>query len=104
MKRVLSSICAVILLGSSPYLSASEASDKNAETTPAEQVYDEMFVVKDNLGNPIEGYSYKIVTAEGEVYRGVTNEKGETIRVYTGNKAVDMVFMDDFDEEESDGE
>ena len=59
--------------------------------------YDEMFVIKDTLGNPVAGFAYKITTDEGRIYRGVTNEKGETLRVHTGNKPVDIVFSEDFD-------
>lgn len=72
--------------------------DNNMKPTDSgeEQIYNEMFVVQDTLGNPVEGYSYKITTDEGKVYRGVTNKKGETIRVYTGNKSVGLTISDDF--------
>ncbi|MEN6670710.1 hypothetical protein AAJP47_10060, partial [Psychrobacter sp. B38] len=68
--------------------------------TAPKEPYDEMYVVKDTLGNIIAGFAYKIETSEGKVYRGVTNEKGETIRVGTGNKAVEFELTADTDEED----
>ncbi|MGO2444878.1 MAG: DUF2345 domain-containing protein, partial [Psychrobacter sp.] len=67
--------------------------------TPPEDPYNEMYIVKDTLGNPVEGFAYKIETDEGKVYRGVTNEKGETIRIGTGMRKVDLTFSENFDED-----
>ncbi|MGO2121613.1 hypothetical protein [Psychrobacter sp.] len=67
--------------------------------TPPEDPYNEMYIVKDTLGNPVEGFAYKIETDEGKVYRGVTNEKGETIRIGTGHRKVDLTFSENFDED-----
>lgn len=50
--------------------------------------YDEMFVIKDQDGNPIPYFKYKIVTGDGEIIRGVTNAKGETARVETSTNKV----------------
>ena len=36
--------------------------------------------------------------ANGEIYRGVTNEKGEAFRVYSGSKLEGMVFESDDEE------
>lgn len=60
--------------------------------------YDEMYVITDSGGNPISGFAYKITTDDGRVYRGVTNEKGETIRVGTANKAVGLTIEEDDEE------
>lgn len=65
-----------------------------------EDPYDEMYILKDTLGNVVAGYAYKIKTSEGKIYRGVTNEKGETIRIGTANKAVDFELTADSDEED----
>lgn len=57
---------------------------------------DEMFVLKDKFGKPIPNYAYKIVRADGEIFRGITNEKGETLRVQTGvDKLKLLVYKDD---------
>ena len=56
---------------------------------------DEMFVIKDDEGNPIPGFKYKIEREDGEVFRGRTNHKGETMRIGTGNKELGLkVFPD----------
>ncbi|MGB2786305.1 DUF2345 domain-containing protein, partial [Psychrobacter sp.] len=68
--------------------------------TPPEEPYNEMYVVKDTLGNIIAGFAYKIKTSEGKVYRGVTNDKGETIRIGTGNKSVEFELTADTNEED----
>ncbi|MGO3645355.1 MAG: DUF2345 domain-containing protein, partial [Psychrobacter sp.] len=62
--------------------------------------YDEMYIVKDTLGNPVAGFSYKIETSEGKIYRGVTNDKGETIRVGTGHREVEFTLTADTDEDD----
>ena len=60
---------------------------------------DEMFVLKDErTGMPIPNFAYKITMANGEIYRGVTNEKGEAFRVYSGSKLEGMVFESDDEE------
>ncbi|STZ00722.1 Uncharacterized protein conserved in bacteria [Moraxella lacunata] len=60
--------------------------------------YDEMYVITDSNGNPVSGFAYKITTDDGRVYRGITNEKGETIRVGTANKAVGLTIEEDEEE------
>lgn len=58
--------------------------------------YDEMFVVKDDEGKPIPHFKYKLVTADGETIRGVTNEKGETARIESSvNKDKLDLYADD---------
>lgn len=105
MKFLFVSILVIILSGCSTdsIVSSSAIPSNNLKQStnivPAEEIYDEMYVVKDTLGNPVQGYAYKITTDEGEVYRGVTNEKGETIRVYTGNKAVGLILEADDEED-----
>ena len=60
---------------------------------------DEMFVLKDErTGMPIPNFAYKITMANGKIYRGVTNEKGEAFRVYSGSKLEEMVFESDDEE------
>lgn len=59
--------------------------------------FNEMFVFKDPKGNPVAGFAYKIVTSDGKVFRGISNEKGETILVSTGNesKLIELYADDD---------
>lgn len=106
MKLLFASILVTVLSGCytesvAPSISIPSNNTSQSPTiVPAEEIYDEMFVVQDTLGNPVQGYVYKITTDEGKVYRGVTNEKGETIRVYTGNKAVGLILEADYEEAE----
>ncbi|MEG0343343.1 MAG: type VI secretion system Vgr family protein [Acinetobacter sp.] len=61
--------------------------------------YNEMFVLKDPKGNPVAGFAYKIISGDGTVFRGVSNEKGETIRLSSGYAASDLkVYADDDNE------
>jgi type VI secretion system secreted protein VgrG len=60
--------------------------------------YDEMFVLKDQHGDPIADFAYKVTLGDGKVYRGVTNEKGEAMRIGTGSKAMGMKFEPDIDD------
>lgn len=54
-----------------------------------------MFIIKDDEGNPIPDFDYKIVRDDGEVFRGLTNHAGETMRIGTGNKELGLkVFPD----------
>ncbi|WP_179191876.1 DUF2345 domain-containing protein [Commensalibacter intestini] len=64
--------------------------------------YDEMFVVKNKKGEPLPHFRYKLVTGDGEIIRGVTNEKGETARVETSTNKIKIdVYEDDDDEDQS---
>ena len=57
---------------------------------------DEMFVIRDQHGQVVPNFKYKIVTDSGRIYRGVTNERGETLRIGTGVKVVNLrVYEDD---------
>lgn len=56
---------------------------------------DEMFVVTDEENNPIPNFRYKIVREDGQIFRGVTNGKGETLRVQTGPKKLGLNLFDD---------
>ena len=57
---------------------------------------DEMFVIRDQHGPVVPNFKYKIVTDSGRIYRGVTNERGETLRIGTGVKVVNLrVYADD---------
>lgn len=59
-------------------------------------IKDEMFVLKDEKGDPIVNFKYKIEREDGEIFKGVTNSKGETIRVSTGEKSMKLtLFADD---------
>lgn len=58
---------------------------------------DEMFVIKDDEGNPMINYAYKIVREDGQIFKGVTNEKGETLRVQTGENKLKLTLFEDDD-------
>jgi type VI secretion system secreted protein VgrG len=59
-----------------------------------------MFVLKDPKGLPVAGFAYKIVTGDGKVFRGVSNEKGETIRLSSGYDVTQLEISADDGEEE----
>lgn len=66
---------------------------------------DEMFVVKDKSGNFLPNFKYRIEREDGEVFYGVTNAKGETIRVQTGEKKLGLkLFKDNRKQEETNQE
>jgi type VI secretion system secreted protein VgrG len=45
------------------------------------KLYSAQFVVKDKKGNPVPNFPFIIVAADDGQYKGLTNEKGETMRV-----------------------
>ena len=63
--------------------------------------YDNMFVITHpETGEPIVEFPYKITTEDGTVYRGVTNEQGQTMRFGTGfqSKGIKLEPDDGLDE------
>lgn len=56
---------------------------------------DEMFVVRDDNNNPIPNFSYKILREDGQEFYGVTNAKGETLRVQTGENQLKLALYKD---------
>lgn len=73
---------------------------KSIDYTLPQDPFNEMFVLKDPKGLPVAGFAYKIVTGDGKVFRGVSNEKGETIRLSSGYDASQLeVYADDGEEE-----
>lgn len=56
---------------------------------------DEMFVIKDDLGHPIPNFKYKILREDGKIFKGVTNAKGETLRVQTGANKLQLALFKD---------
>jgi hypothetical protein len=45
--------------------------------------FDELIVLHDEQGNPVAGLRYKLTTDDGQVFQGVTDERGATQRVYS---------------------
>jgi uncharacterized Zn-binding protein involved in type VI secretion len=45
--------------------------------------FDEQFTLLDTEGEPVADFAYKVTTASGKVFRGVTNELGQTLRIST---------------------
>ena len=73
-------------------------------TGPAEKSYaynsfvqnkDEMFILKDKNGQPMSHFRYKIVNADGEIFHGVSDENGASIRLNTGSDSTGMTFYAD---------
>jgi hypothetical protein len=54
-----------------------------AEAIRAHRQYDELIVLKDEQGHAVANQRYRIETADGQVFEGVTNDAGETTRVRT---------------------
>jgi hypothetical protein len=54
-----------------------------AESTRARRQYDELIVLKDEQGHPVANQRYRIETADGQIFEGVTNNAGETTRIRT---------------------
>ncbi len=46
-------------------------------------LFDEQFVIRDAEGEPLANLPYKITTESGQVYRGITDEQGQTLRIST---------------------
>jgi uncharacterized protein (DUF2345 family) len=55
----------------------------DAEPVGRDGSFDEMFVLKDEEGVPVTRQRYRITAADGRVHEGVTNDAGETARIYT---------------------
>lgn len=60
-----------------------------AFTAPLELLgtFNEFFVIRDDEGNPIVNYGYRIETAAGDVHEGTTDSQGKTKLVNTGKQA-----------------
>lgn len=46
-------------------------------------LFDEQFVIRDAEGEPLASLPYKITTESGRIYRGITDEQGQTLRINT---------------------
>jgi hypothetical protein len=56
----------------------------------------EAFRILDDAGLPIVGFKYKIVSSTGDVYRGITDNNGMTIRIDSGLDIEDLEIYEDF--------
>lgn len=54
--------------------------------------FDEQFTLSDAEGQPVPDFAYKITTASGKIFRGVTNERGLTQRVST--RATELLHLE----------
>ncbi len=57
------------------------------------QAYNEMFVLKDQHGEPVPDMPYKIKTADGRTIYGRTNARGEAMRMGTGEAVKHVKFI-----------
>ncbi|WP_122688158.1 PAAR domain-containing protein [Pseudomonas viridiflava] len=61
---------------------------------PMPGYFNDFFVVRDEEGNPVANYGYRLETASGDVHEGVTDENGRTKVVSTGKTSeVLKVFL-----------
>ena len=61
----------------------------------AQPLYDEQFVVKDeHSGTPMPFTAYRIVTGDGNEYRGITDEHGQTERIFKNKADSIKLFFD----------
>ena len=57
--------------------------------------HDEMFVIRDQDGDPVPGFRYMVVNELGRIFYGRTDEKGQTERICSGaNKVKLKVYPD----------
>jgi type VI secretion system secreted protein VgrG len=65
--------------------SAGESKKAELVKLPDTQVkmFDEQFLIQNSDGEPIPELPYKITTAEGDIYRGITDENGYSERIFT---------------------
>ncbi|UYZ95769.1 type VI secretion system Vgr family protein [Moraxella bovis] len=61
--------------------------------------HDEAFRLLDDNNDPIVGFKYKIITPNGTVYRGKTDDEGYTMRINTGFISEEIFIYQDFDDE-----
>ncbi|MGO1475316.1 MAG: contractile injection system protein, VgrG/Pvc8 family [Psychrobacter sp.] len=57
--------------------------------------HDEMFVIRDQDGDPVPGFRYKVVDDLGKVFYGRTDEKGQTDRIFSGASTVKLKVYPD---------
>ncbi|WP_192529630.1 DUF2345 domain-containing protein [Psychrobacter sp. FME5] len=57
--------------------------------------HDEMFVIRDQNGDPVQGFRYKIVDDLGKIFYGRTDEKGQTDRIFSGASKVKLKVYPD---------
>jgi hypothetical protein len=60
-----------------------------------EEGNDEMYVIKDQQGNPIPNFAYKITIGNGPAIYGYTNENGETERIHSGSRTATLTITAD---------
>jgi len=72
----------------------SGATSLNAPATPIPTGYAGTYTLKDDAQQPMPFTLYQITTQEGEVFKGVTDKEGKTVRVHTllpGGLKIDLL-------------
>ena len=65
------------------------------ELPKAKPLYDEQFVVKDeHTGVPLANVAYRVVTADGKEYTGITDELGQTARIHSAKAGALKFFYE----------
>jgi uncharacterized protein (DUF2345 family) len=55
---------------------------------PMPGYFNDFFVLRDEEGNPVANYGYRLETESGEVYEGITDANGHTKAVSTGKASL----------------
>lgn len=80
-----------VLSGNHEFLFTSEGAPSSSSSVtagaPAHSAlsgFNELIVLRDEDGHPIANQRFRIRSADGDVYEGMTTDAGETVRVRTG--------------------
>lgn len=57
------------------------------QALPENTPFNEMFVLRDDAGQPVRNFPYQLVLGDGRVVRGVTDNQGRALRVGSGTAA-----------------
>jgi type VI secretion system secreted protein VgrG len=60
-----------------------------------DQRHNEQFILRDENNHPIPYFKYTVHLENGLTFHGITNEAGETERIYTEDQAMKMTFTHD---------
>lgn len=86
---------AVQFKASMKVLSGPGSAGSSLELPKAQDLYDEQFVVRDKTtGEPLPFHPYRIERSDGQVFTGVTDESGRTLRVGSAGPQPLKLFVD----------
>ena len=86
---------AVQFTASMKVLSGPGSASSSLELPKAQDLYDEQFVVRDKTtGEPLPFHPYRIERSDGQIFNGVTDESGRTLRVGSAGPQSLKLFVD----------